>query len=503
MTAKQLIALSTGVFAFAVVTSSCSAPKQAVAPAPPPAQQLWGDMKPIVSVKELMRDMIDPASDYVFDAIGSVSNKKGTVETSPKTDADWDKIRWGGVMLAEGAYLLKVPRPFAPPGDENNSTGPDPEELSPAQIKAKLERDPVLWNAKIEALRNVGLQVLDIVKRKEHEGVVGRLRQPRSGVRSLPSRVLVPDERAFLQKLTKQLDELYGLKALHPTAPAPSGWNRRSSGAAGDCLSSPKSNPSAACCAPAMKGARFVSVLLRRADLRTPFPPRFARATEGADRARLDRRAKYLLAALSSGETLLMHLGMSGTFRVERAVHTVGARSRDLPLSSGCIVTFNDPRRFGLMDLLTPRQLAAHATLSRLGPEPLSAAFDAAALARACRGKQTSIKVALLDQRVVAGLGNIYVVEALHLARLSPLRRASTIATPSGAPRPSSVPAGRRDQAGAGGGDRARVDGRIAVGRFRVYDRAGERCRTPRCTGSIAQRTQAGRTTFYCPVCQR
>ncbi len=171
MTAHKLLAVFTGVFAFAVVTSSCSAPKQAAAPPPAPSatvsQQLWGEMKPIVSVKELMRDMIDPASDYVFDAIGGVDNKKGSLETAPKTEADWDKIRVGGVMLAEGAYLLKVPRPFAPPGDENNSTGPDPEELSPAQIKAKLERDPVLWNAKIEALRNVGLQVLDIVKRKD------------------------------------------------------------------------------------------------------------------------------------------------------------------------------------------------------------------------------------------------------------------------------------------------------------------------------------------------
>jgi len=218
MTARQLIALSTGVFAFAVVTSSCSAPKQSVAPAPtpPPAQQLWGDMKPVVSVKELMRDMIDPASDYVFDAIGSVSNKKGTVETSPKTEADWDKIRWGGVMLAEGAYLLKVQRPFAPPGDENNSTGPDAEELSPAQIKAKLERDPVLWNAKIEALRNVGLQVLDIVKRKDAKELWDASDNLDQACEACHLEYWYPNEKAYLQKLTKQLDELYGLKALHP-----------------------------------------------------------------------------------------------------------------------------------------------------------------------------------------------------------------------------------------------------------------------------------------------
>ena len=114
-----------------------------------------------------MRDMLDPASDYVFDSVGTfISKKGGRVERAPKTDEDWDRIRIGAVTLAEGAYLLKIPRPFAPPGDENNSTGPEPEELSPAQIKAKLEADPVLWNAKIEALRNVGLEVLEIVKKK-------------------------------------------------------------------------------------------------------------------------------------------------------------------------------------------------------------------------------------------------------------------------------------------------------------------------------------------------
>jgi formamidopyrimidine-DNA glycosylase len=152
---------------------------------------------------------------------------------------------------------------------------------------------------------------------------------------------------------------------------------------------------------------------------------------------------------------------------------------------------------------LTPLQLAKHATLSRLGPEPLSAAFDAAALAKACRGKKTSLKAALLDQRVVAGLGNIYVVEALHLAHLSPLRRASTIATPSGAPRPAAVRlASAIKKVLEVAVDRTSKTYRQSD-RFLVYDRAGERCRTPRCSGSIAQRTQAGRTTYYCPICQR
>jgi hypothetical protein len=131
------------------------------------SQELWGDLKPVVSVKELMRDMIDPASDFVFDAVGTVLTRGKRIDKIPKTDADWDRIRIGAVTMAEGAYLLKIPRPFAPAGDENNSAGPEPAELSPAQITAKLLADPVLWNAKIEALRNVGLEVMEIVKRKD------------------------------------------------------------------------------------------------------------------------------------------------------------------------------------------------------------------------------------------------------------------------------------------------------------------------------------------------
>ena len=129
--------------------------------------QLWGEMKPVVSVKELMRDMLDPIADNIFDAIAVIVDRKGTVEYSPQTDEDWARVRVGGVTMAEGAYLLKIrTRPWAPPGDENNSTGPDAVELSPAQITAKVEKDPVEWNARIEALRNVGLQVMDIVDRK-------------------------------------------------------------------------------------------------------------------------------------------------------------------------------------------------------------------------------------------------------------------------------------------------------------------------------------------------
>jgi len=133
---------------------------------PAPAQ-LWGDMKPVVSVKELMRDMIDPLGDNIFESVFIIVDKKGRVEKTPKTDEDWARIQMGGVGIAEGAYLLKVRRPFAPAGDNNNSTGPDAVELSPAQITAKVDKDPVEWNARIEALRNVGLEVIDIVKRKD------------------------------------------------------------------------------------------------------------------------------------------------------------------------------------------------------------------------------------------------------------------------------------------------------------------------------------------------
>jgi formamidopyrimidine-DNA glycosylase len=256
---------------------------------------------------------------------------------------------------------------------------------------------------------------------------------------------------------------------------------------------------------PAMKGARFVRVELRRPDLRTPFPRRFAARLKGQRVVRVERRAKYLLAVLSSGETLLMHLGMSGSFDVSRAASDAADRHDHVVfhMSSGASVTFNDPRRFGLMDLLTPRQLADHPSLSTLGPEPLSREFDAAALARACRGRKTTLKAALLDQRVVAGLGNIYAVEALHLAGLSPQRRASTIATPSGAPKPAALRLAAAIKQVLEEAVARQSKGRYRSGRFRVYDRAGERCLRANCTGAIAQRTQAGRTTYYCPVCQK
>ena len=260
---------------------------------------------------------------------------------------------------------------------------------------------------------------------------------------------------------------------------------------------------------PVMVRSRFDAVLLRRADLRIPFPKRFSARIVGQTVNALSRRAKYLLAELSSGDTLLMHLGMSGSFRVgvARPAHEPGtlAGLHDhvvFVMTSGAVVIFHDPRRFGLMDLLTPGELKDHRTLGALGPEPLSAEFDAAALARACAGKRVPLKVALLDQRVVAGLGNIYACEALHLAGLSPLRRASTIATASGLPRP----AARRLTKAIQRVLRKAID-RVARdsddSRFRVYDQEGRRCPRKGCHGRIKRRTQAGRSTFYCPLCQR
>ena len=265
--------------------------------------------------------------------------------------------------------------------------------------------------------------------------------------------------------------------------------------------------------APALVNARIVAVDLHRPDLRRPFPRRFVKRLTGETIVALTRRAKYLLASLTSNEILLMHLGMSGSFRVVRngpmARMKRGRGVLDphdhvvFHLSSGRTVVFNDPRRFGVMDLIRAAELPHHPALSALGPEPLSDEFDAAALARSCAGKRTSLKAALLDQRVVAGLGNIYASEALHLAALSPRRRAATLATASGAPR---APAFRLTAAirqvllsAIARQSRRGVDAE----RFRVYDRLDEPCLRKGCPGTIRRRVQAGRSTFYCPVCQR
>jgi formamidopyrimidine-DNA glycosylase len=278
---------------------------------------------------------------------------------------------------------------------------------------------------------------------------------------------------------------------------------------------------------PAMDGARFTKVDVRRGDLRWPLPKDFARRLEGRTVTGMGRRAKYLLVDLSSGDVLIMHLGMSGSFHVFRddGDSTLGGyyheRSKHVAhdhvvfhMSSGTIVTFNDPRRFGSMKIVARAKLDAEPLLKELGPEPLGNAFDAAALARSCHGKKTSLKAALLDQRVVAGLGNIYVCEALHRALLSPKRRASTIAGRNDAPNERSnrlteaIKAVLLDAVKAGGSslrDHKLTDGGLGMFQhdFRVYDRVGEPCRTPDCGGTVKRIVQNGRSTFFCPVCQK
>jgi hypothetical protein len=165
----RLVAFSSLVFLGSAVWSQCS---KAVVPTPPSTSaRLLGEMKPVVSVKELMANMIDPFADDIFDAVWWETSAKGIVAHRPTTEDDWNRVRTAAVTIAEGIYLLKVPRPFAPPGDDNDSFGPNPPELSPAQIRAKLDRDPVLWNAKIEALRNVALATLDAMKHRDVEAL--------------------------------------------------------------------------------------------------------------------------------------------------------------------------------------------------------------------------------------------------------------------------------------------------------------------------------------------
>jgi hypothetical protein len=192
--------LLAGLFAIGVM-SSCSDQKSASpqGSAAAPKADLWGDMKPLVSVKELMRDMIDPASDLVFGSIGTIIIDRNIREIEPKTDDDWQRIRTGAVTMAEGVYLLKVKRPFAPPGDENNSAGAEAPELSPAQIAAK-----------IEALRNVSREVLDIVDRKDKNELWEASDNLDQACESCHLQFWYPNELAFLDRIDKRLDELYG-----------------------------------------------------------------------------------------------------------------------------------------------------------------------------------------------------------------------------------------------------------------------------------------------------
>jgi formamidopyrimidine-DNA glycosylase len=264
-----------------------------------------------------------------------------------------------------------------------------------------------------------------------------------------------------------------------------------------------------------MAGARFDHVQLNRRDLRLPFPTGFARRLHGQRVRVLARRGKYLLGELSSGDTLVMHLGMSGWFRVEKTTPSNprrGDRDKDLDnrhdhvvftMSSGMTVTFNDPRRFGIMDLVTADRLPRHASLGRLGPEPLSRAFDARALAGRLAKRRISLKAAMLDQHVVAGIGNIYASEALHLAGLSPFRLTSSLVTAAGMPRAGCTRLVQAIKSVLRRAIALKDSERYRASRFRVYDRDGERCPTAGCPGTIARGWQNGRSTFYCPVCQR
>jgi formamidopyrimidine-DNA glycosylase len=274
--------------------------------------------------------------------------------------------------------------------------------------------------------------------------------------------------------------------------------------------------------APAMEGARFAKVEVRRGDLRWPLPKGFAQRLHGKTVEGLGRRAKYLLADLSSGDVLLMHLGMSGSFRVGKDAAPgkyYHERSKSTAhdhivfhMSNGATVTFNDPRRFGSMKLVQRAKLEQEPLLRVLGPEPLGNEFDAAMLAEACAGKKTSLKAALSDQRVVAGLGNIYVCEALFRARVSPKRVASTNADRNGKPNEraeklvDAIKAVLKDAIEAGGSslrDHRRADGSLGdfQHNFQVYDREGQPC--PNCKGKIKRIVQVGRSTFYCPSCQK
>lgn len=252
----------------------------------------------------------------------------------------------------------------------------------------------------------------------------------------------------------------------------------------------------------AMRGTTIARVLLRRSNLRRPFPEGFASRLERQAIRSLRRRGKYLLLDLSSGDVLLIHLGMSGSFRIDEDGSPNAHDHVVFQLSNGSVVTFNDPRRFGLMDVIEAGGGGEHRALRSMGAEPLDASFDAVTLARACADRRTALKVALLDQRVVAGLGNIYASEALHRAGLSPRRRASTIATTRGRPRPaafrltSAIKAVLRSAI-------ARQERPYRSGDFRVYDRDGERCSRPGCGGTVRRIQQAGRSTFFCPKCQR
>lgn len=268
--------------------------------------------------------------------------------------------------------------------------------------------------------------------------------------------------------------------------------------------------------APVMEGAVIAQADVNRPDLRWPFPPDMAVRLTGRRVLGLRRRSKYILADLDSGETLLIHLGMSGRMLISgdplgKFVHNHPAPEKHdhvvLHMDNGARVTFNDPRRFGAMDLLDTATADQHKLLAALGPEPLGNAFNEDVLVQAFKGKASPVKSALLDQRIVAGLGNIYVCEALFRAGVSPRRKAGNI---SQARVRTLVPIIREvlsDAIAAGGSslrDFRQADGELGYFQhsFDVYGREGQPCRTPGCTSTVQRIVQSGRSSFYCVLCQ-
>jgi formamidopyrimidine-DNA glycosylase len=275
---------------------------------------------------------------------------------------------------------------------------------------------------------------------------------------------------------------------------------------------------------PALEGRRFTHVETRRGDLRIPFPKGFAKRLTGARVTRLRRRAKYILADLDDGQTLVIHLGMSGSmsvyakgenrklgqFHYERAPDGAGTGAHDhvvFDTDAPAKIVFNDHRRFGLMTLVKTDTLDEHKLFKAIGIEPLSKAFDAAFLRQALKAKKAPIKAALLDQRIIAGLGNIYVCEALWRARISPRRKAGRVKPDEIAALVHAIKEVLGEAVEAGGSslrDHKRVDGELGYfqHRFAVYDRAHKLCKR-KDGGSIKRIVQSGRSSFYCPVCQK
>lgn len=269
--------------------------------------------------------------------------------------------------------------------------------------------------------------------------------------------------------------------------------------------------------APVMEGAVIARAQVNRPDLRWPFPERMAERLTGARVLRLRRRSKYILADLDPGETLIVHLGMSGRMTVSgdplgRFLRDHPPRERHdhviLDMDNGARITFNDPRRFGMMDLVATDAVEGHRLLAGLGPEPLGNGFSENWLAGALRGRRAPIKAALLDQGIVAGLGNIYVCESLFRAGISPRRQAGGISRARIARLVAAIREVLQEAIRAGGSslrDFRQADGELGYFQhaFDVYGREGAPCRRPGCSGVIARIRQSGRSSFYCPRCQR